>query len=215
MTTSEPVNFRIISRDGNEEQNALFNIDPAGQLTVAGKLDREIRDSYIVTVLAETEDDLPLSTFADITIKILDENDNAPTFESNPYYVEVAENIEEGTSLIRGELTKTKSCNQLISFSPLVIAHDLDQSKNKEIRFSFGTDIGDLANFFTVDQYSGWITTLVPLDMETRSEFKLQVVATDNGNNKHFAMTQVHIKLKDYNDNPPVFSQDHYIAAGN
>ena len=84
----------------------------------------------------------------------------------------------------------------------------------KEIRFSFGTDIGDLANFFTVDQYSGWITTLVPLDMETRSEFKLQVVATDNGNNKHFAMTQVHIKLKDYNDNPPVFSQDHYIAAG-
>lgn len=96
-----------------------------------------------------------------------------------------------------------------------MIAHDLDQSKNKEIRFSFGTDIGDLANFFTVDQYSGWITTLVPLDMETRSEFKLQVVATDNGNNKHFAMTQVHIKLKDYNDNPPVFSQDHYIAAGN
>lgn len=109
MTTSEPVNFRIISKDGNEEQNALFNIDPAGQLTVAGKLDREIKDSYIVTVLAETEDDLPLSTFADITIKILDENDNAPTFESNPYYVEVAENIEEGTSIIRGDITKKKS----------------------------------------------------------------------------------------------------------
>jgi protocadherin Fat 1/2/3 len=102
MTTSEPVKFRIISKDGNEEQNALFNIDPAGQLTVAGKLDR---DSYIVTVLAETEDDLPLSTFADITIKILDENDNAPTFESNPYYIEVAENVEEGTSIIRGEPT--------------------------------------------------------------------------------------------------------------
>jgi len=102
MTSSTPVKFRIISRDGSEEQNSLFNIDSSGRLTVAAKLDRETKDSYVITVLAETEDNPPLSTFADITIKILDENDNAPAFESNPYFVELAENIDEGSSILRG-----------------------------------------------------------------------------------------------------------------
>lgn len=50
--------------------------------------------------------------------------------------------------------------------------------------------------------------------MEKKADFEFQVVATDNGNPKHFARTQVYIKLQDYNDNPPVFSNAHYIAAG-
>ncbi|XP_065345647.1 fat-like cadherin-related tumor suppressor homolog isoform X4 [Cloeon dipterum] len=197
MLTSAPVKFRIISMDGTEDPQPLFNIAPSGLLTVAGSLDRETKDTYVVTVLAETEDSPPLSVVSDVTIKILDENDNVPKFESNPYTMELAENIEEGTSILR------------------VIAHDADQSKNKEIRYSFNTDIGDLANVFTMDPFSGWITTLTPLDMEKQSDYKFQVVATDNGNNKHFALTQVHIKIKDYNDNPPVFSESHYDAAVN
>ncbi|XP_059483774.1 fat-like cadherin-related tumor suppressor homolog isoform X2 [Neocloeon triangulifer] len=197
MSSAAPVKFRIISKDGTEDPAPLFNIGVDGQLTVAGKLDRETKDTYVVTVLAETDDSPPLTVVSDVTIKILDENDNAPKFESNPYTVEVAENVEDGSSILR------------------VIAHDADQSKNKEIRYTFNTDIGDLANVFTIDQFSGWITTLIPLDMEKQSDYKFQVVATDNGNNKHFALTQVHIKIKDYNDNPPVFSESHYDAAVN
>lgn len=40
-----------------------------------------------------------------------------------------------------------------------------------------------------------------------------QVVATDNGNPKHFARTTVHIKLKDYNDNAPIFVDGPYEAS--
>jgi protocadherin Fat 1/2/3 len=67
---------------------------------------------------------------------------------------------------------------------------------------------------FAVDAYTGWITTLVQLDKEQQSEFMFQVVATDNGSPKHFARTTVYIKLMDYNDNPPVFTNRHYLAAG-
>jgi protocadherin Fat 1/2/3 len=95
-----------------------------------------------------------------------------------------------------------------------VIAHDRDQGSNGEVRYAFGSDIGDVANVFAVDAYTGWITTLVQLDKEQQAEFVFQVVATDNGSPKHFARTSVYIKLKDYNDNPPVFTNRHYLAAG-
>lgn len=95
-----------------------------------------------------------------------------------------------------------------------VIAHDRDQGNNGEVRYSFGSDVGDIANVFTIDAHTGWITTLVQLDKETQPGYEFQVVAVDNGNPKHFSRTTVYIKLKDYNDNPPVFSQGHYLASG-
>jgi protocadherin Fat 1/2/3 len=102
MVTTSPVKFRIISIDGTEEDAPLFNVDPTGQLTLSGKLDREVKDMYIISVLAETDSSPPLSAVTDITLKVLDENDNAPEFESSPYRLDVAENIDEGTSILKG-----------------------------------------------------------------------------------------------------------------
>jgi protocadherin Fat 1/2/3 len=35
-------------------------------------------------------------------LKVLDENDHAPEFESSPYRLTLAENVEEGTSILKG-----------------------------------------------------------------------------------------------------------------
>ncbi|KAJ8866041.1 hypothetical protein PR048_033565, partial [Dryococelus australis] len=96
-----------------------------------------------------------------------------------------------------------------------VIAHDRDEGSNGEVRYSFGSDIGELANVFAINVYTGWLTTLVRLDKEAQSEYVFQVVATDNGNMRHFARTSIYIKLQDYNDNPPVFTKSLYAAAVN
>lgn len=95
-----------------------------------------------------------------------------------------------------------------------VIAHDKDIGNNGEVRYSFGSDAGELLNVFAVDAYTGWITTLVQLDKEKQSEFVFQIFATDNGNPKQFSRTHVYLKLQDYNDNPPQFTSRHYEAAG-
>nr|CAD7395413.1 unnamed protein product [Timema poppensis] len=197
--TNSSVHYRLVS--GSEEA-PQFAIDANGQLTVARTLDREAKDSHLIGVLAETYSSPPLTALAEVTLKVLDENDNAPEFESSPYKITLAENVEEGTSILKG------------SYSHLN-AHDRDQGSNGEVRYTFGSDIGELANVFAVDAYTGWITTLVQLDKEKQSEFVFQVVATDNGNQKHFARTSVYIKLQDYNDNPPVFTNMHYVAAVN
>jgi len=85
---------------------------------------------------------------------------------------------------------------------------------NREVRYSLAPDAGDLANIFAVNPYTGWVRTLVPLDRETTQDYSFQVVATDNGNNKHFARTSVLVRVQDYNDNPPVFTKQHYKASG-
>ncbi|XP_014600494.1 PREDICTED: fat-like cadherin-related tumor suppressor homolog isoform X3 [Polistes canadensis] len=192
--TNSTVKYRIVS--GNED-SPFFLIDSHGQITLARPLDREQKDNHLIGVLAETDSSPPLTALAEISLQVFDENDHAPKFESNPYVISLAENVEEGTSILK------------------VIAHDEDLGSNGEVRYSFGSDIGELANVYTVDVYTGWISTLVQLDKEKQPEYKFQVVATDNGNPKHFARTSVHIKLKDYNDNPPAFADDHYAAAVN
>ncbi|XP_049837416.1 fat-like cadherin-related tumor suppressor homolog isoform X3 [Schistocerca gregaria] len=192
--TNISVHYRIIS--GNEDI-PTFSVDGQGQLMLTRPLDRESHDVHIIAVLAETDSSPPLTALAEVTLKVLDENDHIPEFESNPYKLTLAENVEEGTSILK------------------VVAHDKDIGSNGEVRYSFGSDIGDLANVFAVDAYTGWITTLVQLDKEKQSEYVFQIVATDNGTPKHFTRTNVYIKLQDYNDNPPVFGSRHYEAAVN
>ncbi|XP_044594516.1 fat-like cadherin-related tumor suppressor homolog isoform X4 [Cotesia glomerata] len=195
LTTNTTVKYFIVSSLSDNENDQLFSINQQGQIKLAKTLDRELKDNHIIGILAETDSSPPLTALAEISLQVLDENDNPPKFESNRYSINLSENIEEGTSILK------------------VIAHDLDLGNNGEVRYSFGSDIGELANVFTVDAYTGWISTLVSLDKEKQPEFKFQVIATDNGNPKHFARTSVYIKLNDYNDNPPSFVNDHYEAT--
>jgi protocadherin Fat 1/2/3 len=99
MVTNTSVHYRLVS---GSEDVPLFAVDAQGQLTLAHTLDRELRDSHVLAVLAETDSSPPLTALAEVTLKVLDENDHAPEFESSPYRLALAENIEEGTSVLKG-----------------------------------------------------------------------------------------------------------------
>ena len=74
----------------------------------------------------------------------------------------------------------------------------------------------ELANVFRLDPVTGWITLLGPLDREETDRYVLPVTASDNGSPaKLNSATAVVIEVRDYNDNPPQFSQSHYVAAVN
>lgn len=192
LVTNVTVKFRIVY---GAVENPQFQIDSLGQLSLARPLDREEKDFHLIGVLAENEDNPLLTAITEVSLKVLDENDNAPRFESSPYRCTIAENIEEGSSILR------------------VLAHDNDQGNNREVRYVLAQDNGELANIFAIDSYTGWIRTLVPLDKEKVPEYSFQVIATDNVAQKHFARTTVYVKLKDYNDNPPVFTRNHYSGS--
>lgn len=99
MATNVSVSFRIISElDQNRPQ---FSVSGSGELSLAAPLDFEAKDSHIIGVLAETDSSPPLTALTEIQLQVLDENNHSPVFESNPYMVDVAENIPEVTTILK------------------------------------------------------------------------------------------------------------------
>lgn len=99
MITNISVTFQIISE---QDENPLFSIDGQGQLTLARPLDFESQVSHVIGVLASTDSSPALTTLVEIVLQVLDENDHAPHFESSPYILNLAENVGEGTSILKG-----------------------------------------------------------------------------------------------------------------
>ncbi|XP_044259258.1 fat-like cadherin-related tumor suppressor homolog isoform X6 [Tribolium madens] len=194
MASNVSATYQIISELDEKPQ---FEIDNQGQVILAKPLDYETQDSHLIGILALSDSSPPMTALAEVTLKVLDENDHAPQFESSPYIIYLAENTEEGTSILK------------------VVAHDEDQGANSEVRYSFSHDLGDMMNIFAIDSHTGWISTLVKLDKEAKMEYKFYVTATDNGTPKHSARTTVIIRLKDYNDSPTLFKKRFYESSVN
>lgn len=99
IMTNVSVSYRIVS---GQEDSGLFAVDEVGTLTLQQPLDREIADHHHIAILAETHTSPSLVALAEITLKVLDENDNAPQFHSNSYAAVISENVAEKTSVIKG-----------------------------------------------------------------------------------------------------------------
>lgn len=67
---------------------------------------------------------------------------------------------------------------------------------------------------FRIDPHTGTLTLAAPLDRETIAQYSFTVTATDGGPKPLSTSTRVTVMIKDYNDNPPVFTKDTYITAG-
>lgn len=174
-----------------------FTITDNGELSLAKTLDRETKDTHYIGIYAESDSSPSLTGFCEILLHVQDENDNNPIFESERYYLHLAENIEKGSIIMK------------------VTARDADTGSNGDIRYAFDSDAGDILNIFDIDIHTGAITTLVLLDREEIDEYNFRVIASDNGQPKRTGKTMVTIKIKDYNDCPPTFENNSYTAKVN
>eukprot|EP00116_Pleurobrachia_bachei_P002160 sb/3462422/ len=84
---------------------------------VAGHLDREEQDVWKVWLEATDKGTPPRVTYRNITLRLLDYNDNTPTFSKPIYRCEVSEISDKGTDIVR------------------VTATDSDIGVNSEIRY--------------------------------------------------------------------------------
>ncbi|XP_035916489.1 cadherin-related tumor suppressor [Anopheles stephensi] len=179
-----------------ENLGSKFSIDSTtGNVTVAGHLDREQQDEYILKVAAV---DGAWRTETPLTITIQDQNDNAPEFEHSYY------------SFNFRELQKA------ITFVGQVIATDRDkQGPNSVISYS----LQQPSDLFTIDPATGEIFSKrrihykhTQMEASPENSFTLTVLATDNGKPPMYTECMVNINVVDANNNPPVFSQSEYMA---
>lgn len=191
--TNTTAKYRIASESNLDAPQ--FTMTDDGELRLAKLLDRETKDMHYIGIYAESDSSPSLTAFCEIILHVQDENDNSPIFESSRYYLNLAENIEKGSGIMK------------------VIAHDADTGSNGDIRYSFAEDAGNILNIFDIDAHTGTIITLVLLDREQIDEYNFRIIASDNGQPKRTAETLVTIKIKDYNDCPPVFKNSSYMGT--
>ena len=180
--------YRIsLSCLGNEGKD--FDLDPStGVLTTSNMLDYERNSSYILTLVAVNGIAVPaLSSTAQVTVSLLDENDNAPQFNQMFYRISIPESTPIGTNILTLD------------------ASDADSGTNSELVFSI-THLSELLTF-TINQTSGTISTNATYNSEEMSFHIISASVTDRGNPQPLSSsTSIFIEVTPDNIGPPVFS---------
>ena len=75
------------------------------RISTIGRLDREDISHYDLTVLAQDTTDQPLSAMSQITINVLDFNDNVPKFDRDSFSFSLHEETLPGSNDIIANIT--------------------------------------------------------------------------------------------------------------
>ena len=176
-------------------ETKLFSIDAtSGNLLLDQSLDFEQATVHFVVI--EASDGISTATF-DLTISVLDVNDNPPVFVQSTYNVSIPENTTIGE-------------NVLLGLQPLQVV-DADQDSNTAVQFSI--ESGGSQNQFAVNLISSDTAELIVtggLDREVEDEYNLVVVAQDPTNPDFNSTATVTIHILDVNDNAPQFDVNLY-----
>ncbi|XP_031718379.1 protocadherin-19 isoform X6 [Anarrhichthys ocellatus] len=159
-------------------------------ILVDGRLDREQKDTYNLTIQAEDSGTPPLRATKSLVVKVTDENDNPPHFLKPHYQEMVMENNLPGSCLLA------------------VSAEDPDLGMNGTVSYSI---IPGEIKHMDVNTYvsinpSGRIYSMRSFDHEYTRTFDFKVLARDNGNPSLSSNATVRIVVLDVNDNTPVMT---------
>ena len=163
----------------------LFALGKDGTIETSSSLIGEIGE-HSLTITATDQGNPPLTSSLSITIKVNRQNQNAPTFDQDPYTFSIDENVPTGSEV------------------GTVQATDLDEGDVAEITYSLDMTQGFVP--FDIDISTGIISTTGPIDREKLSEYSFEIIAEDNGSpptGRRNATVSVEVKVNDKNDNSP------------
>ena len=178
-----------------EETFDQFSIDSeSGRLTNTQPIDYESNQNFTLMVTA-SDGGIPAQiTTVEVTIFIVDINDNAPSLVLSPSeLIIINEDVPVG------------------SLVALVSADDADSAiTNGAITFSLTSVEGSVSSALSIDLISGEIRTTSKLDFESTQVYELIVTAQDDGIPRLSSMTNLTVLVMDVNDNPPRFVMENY-----
>ncbi|XP_048032166.1 protocadherin-18 [Megalobrama amblycephala] len=154
-------------------------------------LDRERQMEYNLTLLAQDRGDPSLSCIKHMTVRVADENDNAPKFTKSHYRSVLKENNTPDFHFLTVE------------------AHDVDLDHSGRVSFSIkeSNELGTPTAFFSVHPRSGAVTVQQTLDYEESHSYSFIVEAVDQGFPPMTSSATVLVEIQDVNDNYPVIHE--------
>ncbi|KAM4561968.1 protocadherin-8 [Fundulus diaphanus] len=157
-------------------------------IVTAAALDRERISEYNLTVMAEDFGSPPLRKITQFTIRLSDENDNAPHFARAVYEVAVVENNAPG------------------AYITTVEASDADLGNNGKITYRLVDSVimGSPVNtFVSLNSASGSIYALRSFNYEVMKQLDVHIQASDGGSPQLQSTAIIRLKIIDQNDNQP------------
>uniref|UniRef100_A0A4W4G0C1 Protocadherin-16 n=1 Tax=Electrophorus electricus TaxID=8005 RepID=A0A4W4G0C1_ELEEL len=165
----------------SNEVHGAFTVDPdMGRITIASPLDREKRASYSFQVCAvDSSPATPRNTTAQVTVTILDVNDNAPFFIQDPLIINMS--------------SRSVSTNQVVA---TMKAEDKDFGANGSVFYRFAMPVRG----FSINSLTGEIQTTEALNSLTQTQRTLIVEAMDQGSpaQSSLGVVVIYVKEQDY-----------------
>ncbi|XP_077065645.1 protocadherin-8-like [Siphateles boraxobius] len=161
-------------------------------IVTTSPLDREKIAEYNLTVVAEDLGSPPLRTIKQYTIRLSDENDNAPVFSKPVYEVSLVENNAPG------------------AYITTVVARDPDLGENSKISYKLLDTyiIGSpVSTFVSLDSATGSLYALKSFNYEVLKKLQLRIQASDGGSPPLQGSAIINLKIVDQNDNAPFITQ--------
>ncbi|XP_056294834.1 protocadherin alpha-3-like [Pseudoliparis swirei] len=181
--------IRTYTLSTNEHFEVNIRQSDAGKipfLVLKKSLDREQTNKHDILVTAVDGGKPPKSATLNVSIIVLDSNDNRPIFSQEIYQIELQENVAVGTSVFKMNAT------------------DLDEDTNGKVEYSLGKTLTrKIYDMFELDKLSGEIIVKGVVDYEENDAYELDVEASDKGTPPLIGECRVIIKIKDVNDNAP------------
>ncbi|OAF67559.1 Protocadherin-11 [Intoshia linei] len=186
-----------------DQYNHLFNIDNvSGDVTILSNVDRETLCRSLDNSNCKIELSIAIHPrqyfrIINMVIKIIDENDNTPTFDNKYYTIRMHESVSVGTEF---NLPRAHDAD----FGSLgVVRYSLSPQEHEfDIKFNKTLD-GLLAARLVIRQR---------LDREKRDLYNLKLVAYDGGVPALYDTLKIKIEIMDANDNNPIFMEKTYKA---
>nr|XP_060630197.1 protocadherin gamma-A6-like isoform X11 [Anolis sagrei ordinatus] len=163
------------------------------ELVLKESLDREEQSVYDLILTATDGGDPVRSGIAQIKVRVLDANDNAPIFSQPTYEVTIKENIPKGSTVAA------------------VSATDLDEGLNGEIKYSFRKMTQSNFPLFLLNSTTGEIILTGSLDYEISSLYEFEIEAKDGGGLGD--RSKVIITITDLNDNAPELIVTYFTSS--
>uniref|UniRef100_A0A3B3YQT3 Uncharacterized protein n=1 Tax=Poecilia mexicana TaxID=48701 RepID=A0A3B3YQT3_9TELE len=183
MGVNGEVKYGIMHRDG---VSSGFDIDPhTGVIATAVSFDRERQREFTLSVTATDQAEEPLIGICQITVLILDQNDNDPKFENSRYQYFLREDTPVGTSFLRAA------------------AHDDDQGSNAAITYSLSNQ---KPAYLHINPNTGWIYVNHPISQTSR--INQQILASDGGNRS--SSVELTVIITNVHNQPPLWDQPEY-----
>ncbi|XP_064875149.1 protocadherin alpha-C2-like [Oncorhynchus nerka] len=135
---------------------------------------------------------------ANIIVRVLDTNDNAPRFDHPVYSVNMTENSPIGTLVMKLNAT------------------DLDEGPNAEITYSFTLYTSEKTqDVFALNPNTGEIIAKGTIDYEDMKFYEMHVEAKDKGQHPLLGQCKVVVRVTDMNDNYPDITVKSYKSTVN